>query len=63
MRSLHRTLKEMANLFSDAIALCEASAARSKSLPRIKEANHNDIFLRGLDQYMEAIQALVGQIA
>lgn len=49
--------------FSDAKALFEASTAQDKSLLKIKEANHNDIFLRGLNPYMGAIQALVGRIA
>jgi fermentation-respiration switch protein FrsA (DUF1100 family) len=48
--------------FSDAIALYEASVAQDKSLLKIKDANHNDIFLRGMNPYMGAIQALVGRI-
>lgn len=48
--------------FSDALALYEASAAQVKSLLKIKNANHNDIFLRGLDDYLGAIHALVGRI-
>jgi fermentation-respiration switch protein FrsA (DUF1100 family) len=47
--------------FSDAMALYEASTAQDKSLLKIKDANHNDIFLRGLDDYMGAIQSLVGR--
>jgi alpha-beta hydrolase superfamily lysophospholipase len=48
--------------FSDAIALYEASASPEKKLLKIKEANHNDIFLRGMNPYMEAIQALIDRI-
>ena len=48
--------------FSDAMALYEASGAQDKSLLKIKDANHNDIFLRGLNPYMGAIQTLVGRI-
>jgi fermentation-respiration switch protein FrsA (DUF1100 family) len=45
--------------FSDAEALYEAGAARDKRLLKIKNANHNDIFLRGLEDYMGAIHALI----
>jgi fermentation-respiration switch protein FrsA (DUF1100 family) len=48
--------------FSDAAALYEAGGAQDKRLVKIKDANHNDIFLRGLDDYMSAIHALVGRI-
>lgn len=48
--------------FSDALALYEACDAQEKSLLEIKNANHNDIFLRGLDDCMGAIQALVSRI-
>lgn len=48
--------------FSDATALYEAGGARDKHLLKINGANHNDIFLRGLDDYMSAIHALVGRI-
>ena len=48
--------------FPDALALYEASASPDKKLLEIKDANHNDIFLRGLNPYMGAIQALVERI-
>jgi fermentation-respiration switch protein FrsA (DUF1100 family) len=48
--------------FSDARALYETCIAREKSLVEIKGANHNDIFLRGMNDYMGAIHALVGRI-
>jgi uncharacterized protein len=45
--------------FSDAMALYRASSAQDKTLLKIKDANHNDIFLRGLDDYLQAIRGLV----
>jgi fermentation-respiration switch protein FrsA (DUF1100 family) len=48
--------------FSDAMALYRASSAKDKTLLKIKDANHNDIFLRGLDGYLQAIRSLVDQI-
>jgi alpha-beta hydrolase superfamily lysophospholipase len=48
--------------FSDAMALYRASSAQDKTLLKIKDANHNDIFMRGLDDYLQAIQGLVGRI-
>jgi pimeloyl-ACP methyl ester carboxylesterase len=48
--------------FSDALALYEAGAGQDKTLLKIENANHNDIFLRGLDNYMGAIHVLVGRI-
>ena len=48
--------------FSDAMALYKASRAQDKSLLKIDKANHNDIFLRGLDDYMQAIQRLASRL-
>jgi pimeloyl-ACP methyl ester carboxylesterase len=48
--------------FSDALALHAASTARDKNLLEIKNADHNNILLVGLDDYMEAVHALVGRI-
>ena len=48
--------------FSDGQALYDASPASAKNLLKIPGANHNDIFARGLAQYMEAIKALVKQV-
>jgi pimeloyl-ACP methyl ester carboxylesterase len=48
--------------FSDAMALYKASTAQDKSLLKIDKANHNDIFLRGLDDYMQAIHRLAGRL-
>lgn len=44
--------------FSEGQALYEASPARGKRLLRIPGANHNDIFLRGMAEYMGALKAL-----
>ena len=49
--------------FSDGMALYKASVAQDKSLLKIENANHNDIFVRGLDDYMQAIQRLVSRIS
>jgi uncharacterized protein len=48
--------------FSDGMALFKASGAQDKSLLKIENANHNDIFLRGLDAYLQAVQRLTGRI-
>ncbi len=48
--------------FSDGMALFKASTAQDKSLLKIENANHNDIFMRGLDDYMQAIQRLTSRI-
>jgi pimeloyl-ACP methyl ester carboxylesterase len=42
--------------FSDGQAMYEASLAPHKKLVKIPGANHNDIFARGFNQYMTAIQ-------
>lgn len=48
--------------YSDGKALYEASLDRDKRLLTIRNANHNDIFMRGLEDYLRAIQALLGRI-
>ena len=48
--------------FSDGMSLFKASTAQDKSLLKIENANHNDIFIRGLDDYMQAIQRLADRI-
>jgi len=48
--------------FSDGQALFEASASADKRLLEIPNANHNDIFLRGLEDYLAAIKSLVEKI-
>jgi hypothetical protein len=44
--------------FSEGQALYEASPASGKRLLMIPGANHNDIVLRGMGEYMEAVKAL-----
>lgn len=45
--------------FADGQALFDASAAEQKNLLEIPGANHNDIFFRGLSEYMAAVKELV----
>jgi len=45
--------------FSDGQALYNASPAPDKTLVKIPMANHNDIFMRGLSDYMAAIRHLM----
>lgn len=47
--------------FSEGQALYEACPAREKSLLMIPGANHNDIFLRGMGEYMAALKALANK--
>lgn len=49
--------------FSDGKALFNASGADDKVLVKIPGANHNDIFVRGLDPYLEAISLLVQKLS
>ncbi|BBO86234.1 hypothetical protein DSCO28_68000 [Desulfosarcina ovata subsp. sediminis] len=48
--------------FADGLALFNASGAADKTLLKIHKANHNDIFLRGMDRYLEAVGALADRI-
>ena len=45
--------------YSDGQALFDASRAEDKKLLQIPNANHNDIFARGLSAYLTAIQNMV----
>ncbi len=45
--------------FTDGKALYESSPADQKKLLRIRGANHNDIFLRGYEAYIKAVQDLL----
>jgi len=45
--------------FSEGQALYDASPAQDKRLLKIPGANHNDIFLRGMREYMEAVKGFV----
>ncbi len=48
--------------FSDAQALYEACESPAKTLVRIPEANHNDIFLHGISIYMGAVKSFVDRL-
>jgi alpha-beta hydrolase superfamily lysophospholipase len=48
--------------YTDGLALYKVSPAQYKKLLKIEGANHNDIMLRGFDNYMQAIQQLVAHI-
>lgn len=48
--------------YSEGKALYEASASEAKRLLTIPNADHNDIFFRGLSEYMAAIQGVVKNI-
>jgi len=45
--------------FTEGQALYDACPAADKKLLMIPGANHNDIFLRGITAYMEAVQDLI----
>ena len=49
--------------YSDGEALFEASGAADKVLIKVPGANHNDIFMRGLDRYLEAIAGLAKKLS
>jgi fermentation-respiration switch protein FrsA (DUF1100 family) len=49
--------------FSDGQALYAASGATDKTLLKIPGANHNDIFMQGLKEYMTAIKELAGRLS
>ncbi len=48
--------------FSDGQALHDACPSQDKRLLMIPGANHNDILLRGLHEYMAAVAELVGKL-
>ncbi|MDO9528326.1 MAG: alpha/beta hydrolase, partial [Syntrophales bacterium] len=48
--------------FADGQALYNASPAKDKKLLEILGANHNDIFLRGMEDYMRAVKELAEKI-
>jgi pimeloyl-ACP methyl ester carboxylesterase len=48
--------------FGDGQALFDASGADDKLLVQIPGANHNDIFMRGLDRYLEVIAGLAKKL-
>jgi fermentation-respiration switch protein FrsA (DUF1100 family) len=48
--------------FSDGKALFEASPSPNKTMLEIPGANHNDIFMRGMNEYMTALQQLLDSL-
>lgn len=44
--------------FSEGQALYDASGAKDKILLEIKGANHNDIFIKGIELYMQAVRKI-----
>lgn len=48
--------------FADGQALYDASPSQDKKLLKIPGANHNDIFLRGMQEYMQAIRWLMEKV-
>jgi fermentation-respiration switch protein FrsA (DUF1100 family) len=48
--------------FSDGQALYDACQAQDKTMLKIPGANHNDIFMRGLSEYMTAIKMLAEKL-
>jgi len=49
--------------FADGQALFDAARSDTKTLLKIPEANHNDIFARGLKPYLTAIKTLAAEVA
>jgi len=49
--------------FSDGEALFRASPAQDKKFLMVPDANHNDIFARGLHQYMQGIRDFLSTVA
>jgi len=48
--------------YAEGRALYEACPAKDKRLLTIRGANHNDIFLRGMGEYMEAVKELANRV-
>ncbi len=49
--------------FSDGEALFQANQSKDKKFLMIPDANHNDIFARGLHQYMQGIRDFLSMLA
>jgi fermentation-respiration switch protein FrsA (DUF1100 family) len=47
---------------SDGTALFEASPSKNKTMLEIPDANHNDIFMRGMNEYMTALRQLADSL-
>jgi hypothetical protein len=48
--------------YSDALQLYSKSPASDKTLLKIPGANHNDIFFRGLTEYVSAVKSFAGRV-
>ncbi|MCP4693096.1 MAG: alpha/beta hydrolase [Desulfobacterales bacterium] len=48
--------------FEDGQALFDACPSADKTLLKIPKANHNDIFMRGMSEYMDAVKGLMARI-
>jgi hypothetical protein len=48
--------------YSDAQAFYGSSSSSDKTLLKIPKANHNDIFSRGLMEYMSAVKSFAGRV-
>ena len=48
--------------YADGKSLFAACTSEDKTLLKIPDANHNDIFMRGLQEYLAAVKALVSKI-
>lgn len=48
--------------FSDGAVLYENAAAEDKTLLEIKEADHNNLFIVGFDEYMNAVKDLAAKL-
>jgi len=48
--------------FSDGEALYHACPASDKTLLRVRGANHNDVFVRGFDDYMKGVKDLAERV-
>ena len=49
--------------YADGQALYDACPASDKTILKIPNANHNDIFYRGLNEYLNAVKTLVSKIS
>jgi hypothetical protein len=48
--------------YSDALLFYDASESKDKTLLKVSGANHNDIFYKGLTEYMSAIKSLANRL-
>lgn len=48
--------------FSDGQTLFDSCGSADKTLLKVDGANHNDIFFKGMKEYLEAMQTLIGKL-